>query len=194
VEPIVAQLRQGTSSLHEGLERALPLLQPGLTRGRYRTHLERSLGFMAPLERRLADDGAWSYLGLDADERRRAGLLVQDLQALGASAAELSRLPRCHALPRLEPRPRALGCLYVLEGSTLGGLVLTHRLEESLGVTPACGSAYLAGHGRETGRLWRAFLAALEAADEARARTDEVVEGARDTFVRLQRWLGGAPG
>src|SRR5206468_2644054 len=55
--------------------------------------------------------------------RRRAGLFAADLDALGA--------PPAAAVPRLAPvaaTDAALGRLYVLEGSTLGGTFIEQHL------------------------------------------------------------------
>ena len=73
------------------------------------------------------------------------------------------RLPRTLA--------EAYGCAYVLEGSTLGGVVLAPIVEQSLGRdTP---TAYLRLRAESTGRNWQAWLRTLNAFGEA-ATHDEI--------------------
>jgi chemotaxis family two-component system sensor kinase Cph1 len=53
-----------------------------------------------------------------------------------------------------------MGAAYVLEGSTLGGLVLASHLERTLAL-PVSALRYLRMRGRQTLREWRRFLAGL---------------------------------
>ena len=47
-------------------------------------------------------------------------------------------------LPDLQGVQEALGCLYVVEGSTLGGQVIARHLRQTLGVDPRCGGSFFA--------------------------------------------------
>ena len=90
---------------------------------------------------------------------------------------------------RLDSIQRVLGCLYVIEGATLGGQVITRHLEKNLGITPESGGAFFAGYGAETGARWKEFCALLTAAAERVSGEDEIVASANDTFATLGRWL-----
>jgi heme oxygenase len=113
-------LREGTRDHHARAEASLPLMDEALSRDRYARALARLLGFYAPLDRRL-DALDWEAIGLDWTARRKAPLLADDLRRLGVPMAEIARLPECDDLPTVDSAARALGCLYVLEGATLGG-------------------------------------------------------------------------
>jgi len=80
-------------------------------------------GFCDALERR-ASGGSVTQALPDYESRRKLPLLSQDLVALGASAEELDRLPRCQGLPACDEPAAAMGYLYVMEGATLGGQML----------------------------------------------------------------------
>lgn len=89
-----------------------------------------------------------------------------------------------------------LGCLYVIEGATLGGRVITRHLQNQLGTTPDSGGAFFDGYGAETGSRWKAFCTMLSqyadhSADEDRQAA--IVAGANRTFETLTHWLFPSP-
>jgi heme oxygenase len=65
----------------------------------------------------------------------------------------------------------------VLEGSTLGGVVLAGRIQASLGRT----SRFYGIYGSRTGAMWRSFVVALEAM-HAELDTAQLVTAAVDVF------------
>jgi heme oxygenase len=180
--PQLAHLRAVTRRSHDALENALGL-DGMLDLDAYRKLLARFHGFWIGWEPQVAallDEETLS------GPRRRLHLLAADLAALGLSAEELDALPRCPLTP-LRDAAAALGSLYVMEGSTLGGRVIQRNLEHSLGAEGAGSRAYFNGYGPETGRMWLSFLTRLEAAPAAAA--DRIGEGAVATFERLGWWL-----
>jgi heme oxygenase (biliverdin-IX-beta and delta-forming) len=56
----------------------------------------------------------------------------------------------------------AMGCAYVVQGSSLGGLVLAKLVQDKLGITGEA-TSYLRGHGPRTKDTWREFMAQLDA-------------------------------
>lgn len=169
-------LRAGTRAEHERLDAGLDLTGPGLSAGRYRRVLERFHGFWAGWEPCMAAE-----LGDEAllAPRRRLHLLRDDLRALGAVP---EALPVCPP-PPVRGHAEAMGSLYVMEGSTLGGRVILKRLG-ALGL-PSGSCGYFAGHGAETGAMWTTFLHRLEAEPDVPA----VLRGARMTFATLGDWM-----
>jgi heme oxygenase len=185
---ILKRLRSETSERHAALEHRLPLVDPRLLRDGYRTILEGFFGYYAPLEVQLRGASVWAELEFDFAARRKVPELEKDLVLLGRTAEELTRLPQCAELPELETIPQVLGCLYVIEGSTLGGQVITRHLQSNLGITPETGGAFFAGYGAETGARWQAFGAMITAAARFGGE-DEIVESANRTFETLELWL-----
>lgn len=189
-ESMMARLKADTAQLHARIEQVVPLLRPDLELGLFRSHLAAVLGFVAPLEARLGHHAegllAW---GVRLDERRRASLLVEDLVDLGDARAAVAALPACDALPSLGSLDEAWGCLYVLEGSTLGGQVLQRQLAPRLGLSPHHGLRYFAGHGARTAERWKELGASLERYAAAGCDRDAVVRGARQTFETQMAWL-----
>jgi heme oxygenase len=185
---VLHRLRSETRDVHERLEQGLGLLDAPLDRDRFMRVLERFFGFHAVWEpavgRALGDD---AFLA----PRLKLERLRRDLRALGRSDAEIDRLPRCFEAAQLAPLARrqaaALGSLYVLEGSTLGGQVITRALAGAPWL-PADGLTYFDPYEAQTGAMWRAFRDYLLARSTPPA-DDEMVAVARATFERLVRWL-----
>jgi heme oxygenase len=188
---ILSVLKTETRVLHDRIEqnpRLARLLAADLTPGEYRDTLARLYGFHAPLEAVLGARPEWARIGFSFDARRKAPLLARDLAALGLPPAAVEGLPRCPDLPRLDHFADALGCLYVLEGSTLGGQVIAKHLRRSLGVDAAHGAAFYHSYGRDTGRMWKAFGDMLTACAAPGDHT-AIVGAADATFEKMDAWL-----
>lgn len=178
-------LRSETRPYHERLERTLAVFERVRSVEDYRALLARFYGIYAPLEARLAP-GAGAHAG----RLRKTEALARDLRALGLRDEEIAALPRCEGLPRVDSRARLLGYMYVLEGASLGGRIVSRHVREALGVGPEEGGAFFAGYGERTGEMWREFAAALEAGDPRDEA--EVVGAAVETFAAFEAWLAGA--
>ena len=182
---VLDRLRHETRQVHERLERRLDLHAPSLTPERYQRLLERFFGFWVAWEPRAAaalDDGAFF------DPRRRTRLLRDDLLVLGCAEPHLEALPVCPAFPPLRSRAEALGSIYVLEGSTLGGQVIKRHLERTLALRDGRGYSYFAGHGRETAAMWQSFRQYV-LRHSAPTADDAMVRSAALTFQTLEHWL-----
>jgi len=185
--PVLERLRAETRPHHDAIEKALDLTSRTLTPFTYRQTLARFHGFYRPLEVGVQAVGGWADRGLDLAERWKTPLLEADLRALGVD--DPAALPVCTDLPPHATVAAAFGCLYVLEGATLGGQVISRALEKSLGLTPEAGGRFFRGYGDRTGKMWQAFRAALTACAVAPCDQDEIVSAAKDTFVKLHRWI-----
>ncbi len=186
---ILKLLKSATNSRHAALERQLPLLQPGFSRPAYHQFTRRFFGYYAPLEAQLMALPWWSGLGFDYLRRLKTPHLVQDLTAMGDSPQTLATLPRCEHLPSTDSLARLLGCLYVIEGATLGGQIITKHLQTKLGVTPTSGGAFFNGYGTHTGPNWLAFGKMMLAHAEGAGSGDDIIESANQTFATLDQWL-----
>lgn len=186
---IMQALKEQTRALHERVEASLGIMDPDLTLAGYRSLLERFWGFYAPMEARLYALGPWDALGLDSEARRKAPWLAADLRAMGVDDDALARLPLCHALPRVDGVAGALGCLYVMEGATLGGAFIARHLALALGVQTASGGRFFASYAERRGPMWKAFGQGVEQYTAERGGSEQVLAAARETFTRLDEWL-----
>ena len=111
------------------------------------------------LRRSWLKSTAYETLGLKLSERSRSALILDDLATLGWSSREVESIPLCSELPETASLDQALGCLYVLEGSTLGGSIICRAVQQRLGPSP--GRSFFAGYGDRTGTMWNAFCDVL---------------------------------
>jgi heme oxygenase len=168
----IALLRYRTASLHSGLESGLgiidrlscPETRGDLIAGYYAFHhlSEQALG------RYLGD-----VPGLEFSTRLRASTILADADHL--------RLMQ-PTLPPVASVAEALGALYVLEGSTLGGRTILNSLKRR-GVSVE-GLSFLDPYGKHAGRYWRTFLQVLERETASdRSAMNQCAAGAITTFA-----------
>jgi heme oxygenase len=191
-EDVLGALRTATAEHHDRVEATLDLLDPGLTRARLTAVLTRLHGFWRAAEAGL--DG-WARrepapaAAVDWPRRRRTALFAADLADLGADPAD-SAVAR---LPGVRRTEEALGRLYVLEGSTLGGRFIDRHLA---GLPWLGGVIRIRGfspYGSDTGALWHAYRQAVRSSVAAGGDAARVVAAARDTFGTLADWCRAIP-
>lgn len=187
----IAILRSATWSSHQRLEKRLDVKTRFSSLFAYRAHLERMWGFCAALEQRVSRQVLGDSLA-DYDSRRKLPLLARDLVSLGAAPDAMPQLPRCEAIPACPDAASAFGCLYVLEGATLGGRTLLPLVQERLGLNAGHGAAFLASYGADVAAMWQRFGAALDAWCCTPERQERAAGTAVGTFDALQDWLCGS--
>lgn len=187
---ILHDLKSATNDLHHRLDThplLLKLLARDLTEQTYCQILQLFHGYYAAAEERLlGDDSQLAGSTFDVRAARKSHLLQQDLATFAQPLSDI----RCNDLPDMSSMSAALGCLYVLEGSTLGGQMIAKFLRRSLGLDAANGAAFFNGYGADTYGNWertRQFIEA-QSQDETFVHSDALV-AAQATFSSLERWL-----
>lgn len=183
---LLPRLRRCTAPLHDEIEALLRLGAP-MPLARYGRILRGFHEFLQLWEQRVRHALPES-LRPWFDARRRAPFAAHDLAALALphddtmrAAARASQ----HRL-RLDSPAAAFGSLYVLEGSALGGQVLTPMLLARHGLTPERGAAYFHGFGERTGAMWREFRQLADAqAGANETDRDAACHAAVQTFQAL---------
>jgi heme oxygenase (biliverdin-IX-beta and delta-forming) len=189
---VLRRLRSETAGEHARVEQTLDLLSPELTRDRLVDVLSRMHGFWAAAESGL---DAWADAHpADADRvdwasRRRTALFAADLAALGAPDAPDEPADRPE-LPEVPDTDAALGRLYVLEGSSLGGVFIDRHLARLPQLADAGRLSSFSPYGERTGAMWHAFRSVTRQRVAAGGDADRVVGAARETFGALARWCG----
>ncbi|KAA9327022.1 biliverdin-producing heme oxygenase [Hymenobacter busanensis] len=186
---ILAQLRQQTRPYHEALEqnRFNQQLAAGtVSVDTTAWFLAKLYGFLALFEARLQQHAAGFGPAWEIDQRQRSHLILDDLRRYSPTTP----LPLCPAMPALDTRAQLLGAFYVLEGSTLGGQVITRQLAQA-GIPLR---SYFSGYGTQTGPRWKRFVELLSAEAHAAPAAFQaaVVESASLTFQRLAAWINHA--
>lgn len=176
----LAALREATSGHHARIECLVGLGGP-FGRGHYGRVLQGFGAFLHGWEPAVARALPRPMLPWFA-RGRRAFLVDQDLAALGLPVVG----PQLAVVPALADRAEALGSLYVMEGSALGGQLIAASLRHRLGIEDGNGGAYFNGCGSGTAARWREYrgLVQEQLDDDARARA-RAVDAAVRTFESL---------
>ena len=187
-ETILGRLRRETSQLHAEVERRVDILNRVRSPEHYRTLLEKFYGLHCTLEAQIytADSPVRKWLP-DLELRRRTTALRSDLAMLGN--ADTDRLSLAPPQP-LETAAQHFGCLYVMEGSTLGGQVIARHVHERLGLTSGSGCDFFIGHGAKTGALWERFRDSLGSFATCQPSAhEEIVLAATRIFHLFGNWM-----
>lgn len=179
---LFARLREATSAHHQRLEKVMSL-DRFADRERYVRLLQRMWAFYSPTERNLAGL-PWGEAGIDFADRLKTGWLEQDLNVLRAQLPD----GRAEDVPKPESLAEGIGCLYVLEGATLGGRIISQHLAK-FGITPVTGGAFYDSYGDSVGDRWASFKKAAGSYCESEERISQAVAGAVKTFQQFEAWF-----
>jgi heme oxygenase len=175
---ILLDLKQSTELQHDALESCLDLLREDFTLEDYKNVLMGFYGFYFPLER-IIDIPA---------SRIKIPTIKKDLKNFGIT--DFDQLKICTDLPISKTLSHEWGVRYVLEGSTLGGLVLIKHFKEKFNISESNGAAYFSGYGEATFEMWKIFQSELLNFSESKSfQRAHVIEGACTTFQSLHSWL-----
>ncbi|RXK85871.1 biliverdin-producing heme oxygenase [Filimonas effusa] len=111
----------------------------------------------------------------DHAQRRNSSYIKNDIEALGGNVTELPAT----TTPSIDNTIKALGALYVLEGSIMGGSIIVKMLEKE-GITE--GVSFFSGYGEATGQMWGIFTEVLNNHAKTEAAEAEAIAIANDTF------------
>ena len=123
----------------------------------------------------------------DHSERRNSEYLKKDIEDLGGDVHELSDVK----IPDISNTLQALGAMYVMEGSIMGGPIIVQMLAK-YGVNH--GVSFFSGYGESTGTMWAKFVDVMNEA--AKTETDELlaIKAANETFNRFSDVFGEISG
>lgn len=188
VSSLLARLNVATRHWHARVDEAwLDLLRPNVSRADYLEQLVRAYGFIAPFE------GAYKYTPgvgrvLDFRQLMQAGLIAQDLLALGLRPAQVAMLPQCPSITPFRDIAEALGWLYLVERSTLlHDRVRQHVLERLPELSDAC--SYLSQYDGRVSEHWRTFGRMLDRVGAKPGVANEVVAAAQAAFATAHHWF-----
>lgn len=189
---ILERLKEGTSDAHRQIEDndyARSMMDKTMTLEQYTHYLALFYGFLKPLEQKAIQSGLTAQTGLNMELRSKTQWLEQDLLHLGMNHEQIEALPLCSQLPDLSTAARLIGSFYVIEGSTLGGQVITKQLMKFLPVEPNAGISYFNGYGTHTRDRWLTFRELVVANSESEEQREQMVHAASETFTLLDSWI-----
>jgi heme oxygenase len=187
--PLSARLKKSVAGIHDEIEAMASMPGGILSLSDYASCLARFYAVFAPVEECLATFDDWPEWGIDLASHLRTPALRKDLSALGFDHAGLPRL----VTPKMADFAAALGGLYVLEGSALGGKVILRALEARLGTQIAGAASFFGATGRTGALTWPAFKAGLDRFGEGRpAAQARTLAGAMAVFRHFAQALRSA--
>lgn len=177
-------IKAATSAAHLSTEKLLVKYVKQVQSNRdYAAILACMHGYFAPLERRL--DAQLTALFPDHGQRRKAGNMENDLAVL------LEDVKRTEAvdLPDTGSDAAALGCFYVMEGSTLGGTVITKVIKDKNPDIPEHAFSFFSGYGEANMDMWKAFVTRFNELLVTDEQIATATAAANDCFAKLETWI-----
>ena len=118
-------------------------------------------------------------------QRRKSESLAADILALGG---ELPIKTAVTDLPVIENRLQAFGALYVMEGSTLGGQIISQMITKHLGIDDK-GLLFFQSYGGNLTTMWDTFKLILNRQADNEADAEILITAADATFRQFKALL-----
>jgi len=189
------EIRDATHAEHDDIEHHMDLMRPDLDLKDYARLLHKYHVFYDVFERFLLERAARSagFAAFYCRDRLKTPWLASDLDALGMDIASRDNAQLSSRLAQLfSSEQRLLGALYVIEGSMLGGAVLSKQFRRRFDLAPDTGLMFFTGYGADTREKWLALLQLLGQFDQDPAARRETVQGARSMFQLFKEHLATA--
>ncbi len=184
---IMAKLKEATRKQHEGVEGTVNMMDEMSTLDRYKLLLCRFYRYYRSAESVISGIDL-SETGFRFEERLKTPAIERDLEFLGV-LDQAKDLPEWKLLPEMKTAANVFGVLYVLEGATLGGQVISRHLNQTLSLTPENGAAFFSGYGAQTGPMWKEFGAITADFAERANDDDSIIKSAIETFETINKCL-----
>lgn len=179
---LAENLKEQTLRYHQQLEKKLVSQIKGLTtKEDYLQLLQLFYGYFGGLEDRINLFIDQNILP-DHAQRRKTGAIADDIMALDGQPVNKAT---GDALPEINNAYQALGALYVIEGSTLGGSIISKMVSGKLGL--ASGFSFFNSYGESTHQMWEAFKAILD--KQPLETQPAIIEAANSTFFKFKTWI-----
>jgi heme oxygenase (biliverdin-IX-beta and delta-forming) len=188
------RLRAATATAHERMHAhaGFGAAAAGTIEGPdYRRLLVRLYGFHRPFEDVARSAVDVFRIDLDMSVRARSPLLLADLQTIGFDPNAAAILPLWRPSVHLASKGSLLGALYVLEGSTLGGVQIARALKDQVGNGLGKALLFFVGRGERQGAMWRELLEELESLREDDEEAMQAEDAAVTTFKAFEDWMAG---
>lgn len=171
-------IKDATKAGHQDTEKKVVLRIKQIKNERHYLELLKCFyAYFSAVERAIAPHINASTLP-DHQDRRNSSYIKADIQELGG---DLTNLPSASA-PTVTNAVEAMGALYVLEGSIMGGPYIVQMLRK-LGIDR--GFAFFSGYGENSGKMWHAFTEALDKLPQSAHEEEKAVEAAVETFRKF---------
>ena len=181
------KLRKNTSTPHQKLERislTASLMDPAVSVHDYVRYLVAMREIVAWCERTVFPEV--SGIVADVDRRRKLDAIEADLVAF--RHVQKNNVVRFCPYVQVPSLPEALGVMYAIEGSSLGGIVIYKQLSRHRFINES-NVNFLTVYGKHTARYWKDFLQALSDYVREHPVEDRIIEGARSAFEEIYNYF-----
>ncbi|UYQ95100.1 biliverdin-producing heme oxygenase [Chitinophaga horti] len=170
-----ANIKEATREAHLHLEKiVVKKLKTVRSHADYATLLKHFYAYFSHLETAI-EPYITADLLPDYKDRRHAAYIKNDMEALGFDTNELPHT----TVPEITNAAQAMGALYVMEGSIMGGSIIVQMLAKG-GITE--GVSFFSGYGEATGQMWGTFIGVLNSVAPDAAAEAQAIQAANDTF------------
>lgn len=121
----------------------------------------------------------------DYAERRKTQALAHDIETLGGKPMAKANGEN---LPQIKNTLQAYAAMYVIEGSTLGGKIISKMMAQQLGINNGEGLSFFNGYGDDTEFRWESFKNALDNITNSFEEDKLVIDSANETFDKFKQW------
>ncbi|MCJ8210851.1 biliverdin-producing heme oxygenase [Mucilaginibacter sp. RS28] len=177
-------IKEQTTAHHQGLEKKIISRLKSLSSAEdYINLLQLFYSYFGGLEDQINHQIDQSVLP-DYEERRKTSSLSNDIQALGGNPASKAVNG---ALPEITTIPQAVGALYVIEGSTLGGSIISKMVSDRLGLQD--GLSFFNSYGSKATEMWERFKTYINTQAWQPAEEQAIIASAQNTFLKFNNWI-----
>ncbi len=172
------RIKTATKDGHQELEKQVVYRIKAIENNKdYVELLKYFFAYFETLEQQIASfmpDALQDYFSV----RRSAKDIAKDIEVLGSSVADLPQA----FLPAIENKNQAIGALYVLEGSIMGGPFIVKMLEK---VGIESGFNFFQGYGDQSAEKWLEFTKIINQEVNQEADIEEAIASAKNTFEQF---------
>jgi len=180
------EIKEATLENHQQVEKVLVTRMKAMrSMNDYTALLQMFYGYFGGLEKMIKPYITSNILA-DHNDRRKTEALVNDLETLNAGVPTTANETD---LPVITNYLQAFGALYVIEGSTLGGKIISQMMQKHLHFNGNEGLSFFEGYGDDTMPMWENFKQALNNVVKNDDDASIVLKSANDTFARFKAWI-----
>jgi heme oxygenase len=187
-ETFIKNLRHQTAESHQKLEDndlSKAILNPSVIQAEYQKYLSGLYGLTIACEDQVFP--IINHIVPQLEKRYKSKKIIEDLSFTGFSDLKIDELP--YYQYEFSTVAEALGIMYVLEGSSLGGRILYKHVNQYLGLDAQNGAAYFWGYGNETGPMWKSFISEVARFAVENGEGQKIIDSAVKTFTITDTWL-----
>ena len=182
----LSSIKKSTAELHSLLESnqlLSAIISPGVTLRHYFFYLLLMKKIEEVYEKHIVTLLATLFPG--GVQRKASLLLAEDIQTIGYILPQ-SLVIENYTLPiKKMPLAYAFGFMYVMEGSKLGGKVISKHIQQNLGFSESSGAKFVSNYGVNTTALWRVFLSKFSEYVVENDCEEEAIRGANGAFKSI---------